>query len=67
AYVFNILMFNDGNTNVQKVSEMCGFRDIKSFRESFKKKMNIAPKQFILQLGKAAKDDKKEKEDEAQE
>lgn len=60
-----VSMFNDGNTNVQKVSEMCGFRDIKSFRESFKKKMNIAPKQFILQLGKAAKDDKKEKEDEA--
>lgn len=45
-----ILMFKNGNTNVQKVSEACGFRDAKTFRDAFKKKMNIPPKQYILQL-----------------
>lgn len=43
-------MFRDGNTNVQKVAEACGFRDIKTFRETFKRKMNIPPKQFILKM-----------------
>lgn len=49
-------MFRDGNTNVQKVAEACGFRDIKTFRETFKRKMNIPPKQFILKMNNHTKE-----------
>lgn len=52
-----VALFRQGNTNVQKVSEMCGFRDIKTFRETFKRKMNMPPKQFIQQLAIGAKTD----------
>jgi len=45
-----VQLFRAGNTNVQKVSEMCGFHDIKTFRETFKRKMNMPPKQYILTL-----------------
>lgn len=45
-----VAMFRNGNTNVQKVAEACGFRDIKTFRETFKRKMDIPPKQFILKM-----------------
>lgn len=45
-----VAMFRNGNTNVQKVAEACGFRDIKTFRETFKRKMGIPPKQFILKM-----------------
>ena len=45
-----VSLFRNGNTNVQKVSELCGFRDIKTFRETFKRKMNMPPKQYILQI-----------------
>lgn len=45
-------LFREGNTNVQRVSEMCGFRDIKTFRESFKRKMQMPPKQYIQSLNK---------------
>ena len=50
-----VQLFRNGNTNVQKVAEMCGFHDIKTFRETFKRKMNMPPKQYILSLenGKA--------------
>lgn len=43
-------MFRSGITNVQRVSDACGFRDVKTFRESFKKKMNMPPKQFVSQI-----------------
>lgn len=43
-----VRLFRDGNSNVQRVAEMCGFRDIKTFRETFKRKMGMPPKQFIL-------------------
>lgn len=42
--------FKAGNTNVQSVAEMCGFRDAKTFRETFKRKMQMPPKQYILKL-----------------
>lgn len=45
-----VSLFKQGNTNVQKVAEMCGFRDIKTFRETFKKKMGMPPKAYILKL-----------------
>lgn len=45
-----VALFRNGNTNVQKVAETCGFRDIKTFRETFKRKMNMPPKQFITSL-----------------
>lgn len=45
-----VTLFRQGNTNVQRVSELCGFRDIKTFRETFKRKMGMPPKQFILTL-----------------
>lgn len=52
-----VSLFRKGNSNVQKVAEMCGFRDIKTFRETFKRKMNMPPKQFILQLNSRSKDE----------
>ena len=43
-------LFRNGNVNVQAVAAQCGFRDIKTFRETFKRKMNMPPKQFITSL-----------------
>ena len=43
-------LFRQGNVNVQGVAAQCGFRDIKTFRETFKRKMNMPPKQFITSL-----------------
>lgn len=43
-------LFRQGNVNVQTVAAQCGFRDIKTFRETFKRKMNMPPKQFITSL-----------------
>ena len=45
-------LFRQGNTNVQTVAETCGFRDAKTFRETFKRKMHIPPKQFITSISK---------------
>lgn len=47
-----VALFRQGMTNVQTVGEMCGFRDIKTFREAFKKRMNMPPKQFIQSLSR---------------
>lgn len=47
-----VTYFQQGNSNVQNVSELCGFRDIKTFRESFKRKMGMPPKQYIQSLNK---------------
>lgn len=42
--------FKEGQTNVVKVAEMCGFGDIKNFRNTFKRKMQMSPKQFVQSL-----------------
>lgn len=42
--------FKEGQTNVVKVAEMCGFGDIKNFRNVFKRKMHMLPKQFVQNL-----------------
>lgn len=46
-----VQLFKDGETNVSSVCVKCGFNDIKSFREAFKKKMLLSPKQYVMQLG----------------
>lgn len=45
-----VQLFRQGVTSVDEVSEQCGFRDTKNFREMFKRKMNMTPKQFVLSL-----------------
>ena len=45
-----VQLFKDGNTNVQAVAEMCGFHDVKTFRETFKRKMQMPPKQYMIKL-----------------
>lgn len=45
-----VQLFRDGITNVQTVAEMCGFRDVKTFRETFKRKMQMPPKQYMLKI-----------------
>lgn len=47
-----VQLFKDGITNVQTVAEMCGFKDIKTFRETFKRKMQVPPKQYMLSIRK---------------
>lgn len=46
-----VQLFKSGETNVSSVCVKCGFNDIKSFRDAFKKKMQISPKQYVMQLG----------------
>ncbi len=43
-------LFREGNSNVQRVSEMVGYKDTKSFRTVFKKKMGVSPKQYVQSL-----------------
>lgn len=45
-----VALFRQGNNNVQKVGEMCGFRDGKTFRDAFKRKTGLPPKQFLQNL-----------------
>ena len=45
-----VALFRQGNSNVAAVSEMCGFRDIKTFRETFKRKMHMPPKQYLQSI-----------------
>jgi len=45
-----IELFHEGNTNVQKVGETVGFRDAKTFRTVFKRKMGMSPKPYIQSL-----------------
>lgn len=47
-----VSLFRGGAQNVQQVAAQCGFRDVKTFRESFKRKMGMSPKQYILSLQK---------------
>lgn len=45
-----VQLFKEGETNVSSVCVKCGFNDIKSFRDAFKKKMHLSPKQYVVQL-----------------
>lgn len=45
-------MFRAGEGSVQNVAQECGFRDIKTFREAFKRHKGMPPKQFVLSLRK---------------
>ena len=38
-----VLLFRQGNTSVMRVGELCGFRDPKTFRETFKRKWESHP------------------------
>lgn len=40
--------FKDGITNVSAVAELCGYKDIKTFRATFKKRTGLTPKQYCL-------------------
>ncbi|MCI1647706.1 MAG: response regulator [Bacteroides sp.] len=42
--------FKEGENNISSVSLKCGFNDIKTFREAFKRKMQMSPKQYVQQL-----------------
>ena len=42
--------FKEGETNIGTVCVRCGFNDVKNFREMFKRKMKMTPKQFVEQL-----------------
>ena len=48
-----INLFHQGHTNVTKVAELCGFSDIKAFRESFKRRMNVLPKNYVISLSQS--------------
>lgn len=45
-----IQMFLEGETNITTVRSKCGFNNAKNFRDSFKKKMGVSPKEFIKNL-----------------
>ncbi len=42
--------FKEGQTNVEKVAEQCGFGDVKNFRTLFRRKMQVTPKQYVQSL-----------------
>lgn len=45
-----IQYFREGETNISAVCVKCGFNDIKHFRNLFKRKMNMSPKQYVMSL-----------------
>lgn len=45
-----VQFFKEGETNITAVSVKCGFNDLKNFRDLFKRKMQVSPKQFVSQL-----------------
>lgn len=45
-----IQYFKQGETNIGDVCTKCGFNDPKNFREVFKRKMNMTPRDFIKSL-----------------
>lgn len=45
-----VQLFKEGETNIGAVCAKCGFGDIKNFRDFFKRKMKVSPKQFVSQL-----------------
>ncbi len=42
-----VQMFKHGATGVEEVAIQCGFNDVRSFREAFKRKMGTTPKQYM--------------------
>lgn len=45
-----VQMFKHGATGVEEVAVQCGFNDVRSFREAFKRKMGTTPKQYMQTL-----------------
>lgn len=45
-------MFRQGATNVETVRMKCGYNDAKNFRNAFKRKKGVTPKQFVQDLFK---------------
>jgi DNA-binding response OmpR family regulator/nitrogen-specific signal transduction histidine kinase len=45
-----VLLFKQGTTSIETVCEQCGFNDVKNFRNLFKRKMNMTPKQYVQSL-----------------
>jgi AraC-like DNA-binding protein len=43
-------LMRQGQTNIDAVCEQCGFNDAKNFRQIFKRKMGMSPKQYVQQL-----------------
>lgn len=43
-------LFNKGETNVESVCWKCGFRDVKNFRNLFRRKVGMLPKQYCSSL-----------------
>lgn len=49
--IFKAIRFmNEGETNIGAISVKCGFNDIRTFREAFKKKMKVTPREYLQQL-----------------
>ena len=42
--------FNEGETNIGTVGVKCGFKDLKNFRDIFKRKVGVSPKQYVMRL-----------------
>ena len=45
-----VQMFREGASNIDSVCEQCGFNDSKNFRQMFRRKMNVTPKQYVQSL-----------------
>lgn len=45
-----VQLFEQGATNIETVSEACGFNDVKNFRLMFKRKTGLTPKQYVMRL-----------------
>ena len=45
-----VQLFREGETNVEAVAEAVGINDVKNFRNLFKRKMQMTPKQFVQSL-----------------
>lgn len=45
-----VQLFEQGTTNIETVSEACGFNDVKNFRSMFKRKTGLTPKQYVMRL-----------------
>ena len=45
-----VQLFREGESNVGNVARLCGFKDDRSFRDAFKKRMGVSPKNFIKQI-----------------
>lgn len=46
--------FSEGMTNVSAVAELCGYKDIKTFRTIFKRHTGLNPKQYCLKTPRFA-------------